>query len=132
MPGFSFFSSTYDKPRRSRADSTTFACARFIAGGRLHAGAGSGPYGLSNSRLPGRGDSTNRCHNRVGNQSLLEINIMDYINFLQDAIERVDALNISETEWSEAVLFEAQVFANENVEASFEIPVTSPYQPLRF
>jgi hypothetical protein len=68
----------------------------------------------------------------VGNQSILEINIMDYINFLQDAIERVDALNISETEWSEAVLFEAQIFANENVEPSFEIPVTSPYHALRF
>jgi hypothetical protein len=58
--------------------------------------------------------------------------IMNFINFLQDAIERVDALNIPETEWSEAVKFEAQIMENENVEPSFEIPITSPYHALRF
>lgn len=57
---------------------------------------------------------------------------MDYTNYLQDAIERVDVLNIPETEWTEAVLLEAQNLATMNIEPSFDIPVTSPYHTLRF
>jgi hypothetical protein len=60
------------------------------------------------------------------------MNIMDYINFLQDAIERVDVLNIPETEWTEAVLLEAQNIAAMDMEPSFDIPITSPYHALRF
>ena len=57
---------------------------------------------------------------------------MDYTCFLQDAIERVDTLGISDTDWVNAVFKEAEMLANMDVEPSFDTPEADPYTPLMF
>ena len=53
-------------------------------------------------------------------------------DFIQDAIELVDAWDIPESDWAEAVNAQARLLAGLNIEPSNEIPITSPYQSLRF
>ena len=57
---------------------------------------------------------------------------MDYTTYLQDAIDLVDAWDIPESEWAEAVNAQARLMAGSNIEASNDIPVTNPYDALRF
>ena len=53
-------------------------------------------------------------------------------DLIQDAIELVDAWNIPESEWAEAVNAQAYLMAGLNLEPSNDIPITSPYHALRF
>lgn len=57
---------------------------------------------------------------------------MDYTSFLQDATVRIDALGISDTDWVNAAINEAEILANMDVEPSVDIPVDNPYTPLMF
>jgi hypothetical protein len=68
----------------------------------------------------------------MGYQSILEITNMDYSTYLQDAIELVDAWEIPESDWAEAVNDQAKIMAGLNLEPSTDIPFTSPYHALQF
>jgi hypothetical protein len=57
---------------------------------------------------------------------------MNYENYIQDAIDLVNAWEISESEWAEAVNDQARIMAGLYLEPSIEIPPTSPYHALRF
>lgn len=59
---------------------------------------------------------------------------IQFEDFIQDAIELVDAWDIPESEWVEAVNTQAALLAGLNhlLEPSTEIPATSPYHALRF
>jgi len=59
------------------------------------------------------------------------MNTMDYTTYLQDAIELVDAWDIPEPDWAEAVNDQARLMAGLNLEPSNDIPATSPYHSLR-
>ena len=53
-------------------------------------------------------------------------------DFIQDAIDVVDAWEIPESDWAEAVNAQAYLMTGLNLEPSSDIPVTSPYHALRF
>ena len=53
-------------------------------------------------------------------------------DFIQDAIELVDAWEVPEDDWATAVNDQARIMAGLNLEPSTEIPATSPYHALRF
>lgn len=57
---------------------------------------------------------------------------MDYTTYLQDAIELVDAWEIEEPDWAQAVNDQAKLMAGLNLEPSTDIPANSPYHSLRF
>jgi hypothetical protein len=53
-------------------------------------------------------------------------------DFIQDAIDQVDAWDIPDCDWAEAVNNQARLMAGLNLEPSNDIPVSSPYLALRF
>ena len=57
---------------------------------------------------------------------------IDFEDFIQDAIDLVDAWDINESDWAEAVNAQARLLAGLNLEPSNDIPQPSPYQSLRF
>jgi hypothetical protein len=57
---------------------------------------------------------------------------MDYEDYIQDAINLVDAWEISEDDWATAVNNQARIMAGLNLEPCTDIPATSPYHALRF
>ena len=57
---------------------------------------------------------------------------MDYQQYLQDAIELVDAWEVPEEDFAQAVNQQARLMAGMGLEPSFETPADSPYSSLRF
>jgi hypothetical protein len=57
---------------------------------------------------------------------------MNYEDYIQDAIELVNAWEIPEIDWATAVNDQARIMAGLNLEPSIDIPATSPYHALRF
>jgi hypothetical protein len=57
---------------------------------------------------------------------------MDYTTYLQDAIELIDAWEVPESDWAEAVNQQVRFMAGTNLEPSSELPHHSPYAALRF
>lgn len=53
-------------------------------------------------------------------------------DFVQDAIDLVDAWDLPESDWAAAVNGQAQLMAGLNLEPSTDIPITSPYHALQF
>jgi hypothetical protein len=57
---------------------------------------------------------------------------MNYEDYIQDAINLIDAWEVPEADWATAVNEQARIMAGLNLEPSTDIPVTSPYHALRF
>jgi len=57
---------------------------------------------------------------------------MTYQDFLQDAIDLVDAWDLPEEEFAHAVNQQARLMAGLGLEPSTDIPADSPYSTLRF
>ncbi len=57
---------------------------------------------------------------------------MTYQDFLQDAIDLVDAWGLPEEEFAHAVNQQARLMAGLGLEPSTDIPADSPYSTLRF
>jgi hypothetical protein len=53
-------------------------------------------------------------------------------DYIQDAIELIDAWEVPESDWADVVNDQARLMAGMNLEPSNDIPVTSPYRALRF
>ena len=53
-------------------------------------------------------------------------------DYIQDAIELVDAWEVPESDWANAVNDQARIMAGMDLELFSDIPVTSPYHALRF
>jgi hypothetical protein len=53
-------------------------------------------------------------------------------DYIQDAIELVDAWEVPESDWADTVNDQARLMAGMNLEPNNDIPVTSPYHALRF
>ena len=53
-------------------------------------------------------------------------------DYIQDAIELVDAWEVPESDWANAVNDQARIMAGMDLELISDIPVTSPYHVLRF
>jgi len=65
-------------------------------------------------------------------QQATEITDMTYQDFLQDAIDLVDAWDLPEEEFAHAVNQQARLMAGLGLEPSTDIPADSPYSTLRF
>ena len=57
---------------------------------------------------------------------------MDYQQYLQDAIELVEAWEVPEEDFAQAVNDQARLMCGSNLEHSSDLPLTSPYAALRF
>ena len=53
-------------------------------------------------------------------------------DYIQDAIELIDAWEVPESDWADAVNNQARLMAGMNLEPNNDIPITSPYHALRF
>ena len=53
-------------------------------------------------------------------------------DYIQDAIELVDAWEVPESDWADAVINQARRMAGMELEPNNDIPITSPYHALRF
>ena len=57
---------------------------------------------------------------------------MNYEDYLQDAIELVNAWEIPEEDFAQAVNDQAHLMCGRNLEISNDLPFYSPYAALRF
>jgi hypothetical protein len=57
---------------------------------------------------------------------------MNYEDYLQDAIELVDAWEIPEEDFAQAVVSQARLMCGMHLETSSDLPPCSPYAALRF
>ena len=57
---------------------------------------------------------------------------MDIEDYIQDAISLVDAWDLPEEDFAQAVNDQARLMCGLGLEPSFEIPIDSPYSSLRF
>ena len=53
-------------------------------------------------------------------------------DYIQDAIELIDAWEVPESDWADAVNNQARLMAGMDLEPNNDIPITSPYHALRF
>ena len=53
-------------------------------------------------------------------------------DYIQDAIELVDAWEVPESDWADTVNDQARIMAGMDLEPNSDIPVTNPYHALRF
>jgi len=53
-------------------------------------------------------------------------------NYLGDAIRQIDAWEVHESDYFEAVNAQARIMAGLHLEPSWELPLDDPYQPLLF
>ena len=57
---------------------------------------------------------------------------MDYTDYLEDAIAQVDAWDLPESEFAEAVNAQARLMAGQGLESLLDAALPSPYAALRF
>lgn len=55
-----------------------------------------------------------------------------YQDYIPDAVESVNAFELPESEWRQAVLDQAHLMAGDHLELSGDLPAHSPYLPLQF
>ena len=55
-----------------------------------------------------------------------------YQDYIPEAVEAVNAWELPEEEWRQAVIDQAHLMAGDHLEPSSDLPLTSPYAALRF